>query len=266
MGQVSQGIAFPISVLTDGLTIAEDYDVTEPLGVTKYEPPEPGGPNMPRGNFPFFIPKTDETRVQVLQHVLDAFKGTECYVTEKLDGSSITMFVHEGRFGVASRNMELHDCEGNKFWDAVRDLQPKALDLYNHIGSFALQGELIGPGIQKDKYNHPKKQVFWYSLFYIYDQVYASLDDLITVVLKLDGTLVPILDSKYVLTDSIPHLVEKATGNSVLNGLREGIVIRSKTLINNKKSREFCSGGRDPAGYLSFKVINPKFLLRHDDA
>jgi RNA ligase (TIGR02306 family) len=90
-GQISQGVCFPLSVLPSTLTIQEDMDVTELLGVTKFEPPIPANlAGEVKGMFPSFMPKTDETRVQVLQSVLDKFVGTKCYVAEKLDGSSTT--------------------------------------------------------------------------------------------------------------------------------------------------------------------------------
>jgi RNA ligase (TIGR02306 family) len=90
-GQVSQGICFPLSILPEDIEPQEDMDVTEILGITKYEPPIPAYlSGKVKGKFPSFIPKTDETRVQVLQKVLDKYQGISCYVSEKLDGSSAT--------------------------------------------------------------------------------------------------------------------------------------------------------------------------------
>ncbi|MDP3434361.1 MAG: RNA ligase (ATP), partial [Bacteroidota bacterium] len=95
-GQVSQGICFPLSILPADFEIVEDADCTEVLGIEKYEPPMPAClAGIAKGKFPSFIPKTDETRVQVLQHVLDKYKGTKCYVTEKVDGSSGTYFINK---------------------------------------------------------------------------------------------------------------------------------------------------------------------------
>lgn len=69
-GQISQGICFPLSFLPAETLIEEDSDVTEILGVTKYEPPIPASlAGVMKGAFPSFIPKTDETRVQVLQNM-----------------------------------------------------------------------------------------------------------------------------------------------------------------------------------------------------
>ena len=61
----------------------------------------------PKGQFPGFLPKTDETRVQVLETVLERHRGKTFYVTEKLDGTSFTAFLRPG---------------------PIRHLQPESLD------------------------------------------------------------------------------------------------------------------------------------------
>ena len=71
-GQVSQGICFQPSILPPDFILDEDADCTEALGIVKYEPPVPAHlAGIAKGRFPGFIPKTDETRVQVLQEVLE---------------------------------------------------------------------------------------------------------------------------------------------------------------------------------------------------
>src|SRR6266699_2318808 len=63
-GQVSQGICFPLSVLPPGAPTDEDADVTDALGVLKWEPPQAVGMGgRTKGSFPGFLAKTDETRV-----------------------------------------------------------------------------------------------------------------------------------------------------------------------------------------------------------
>ncbi|MCI0700472.1 MAG: RNA ligase (ATP), partial [Planctomycetia bacterium] len=107
-GQVSQGICFPMSVLPPDAPQEEGADVTELLSVKKWEPPQPiGMSGRIKGSFPGFLPKTDETRVQVLEKVIERHRGLMVYLTEKLDGTSFTAFIREGEFGVCSRNMLL---------------------------------------------------------------------------------------------------------------------------------------------------------------
>jgi RNA ligase (TIGR02306 family) len=105
-GQVSQGICFPISILPPCAPTDAGADVTDLLGVLKWEPPLPVGMGgKVKGQFPGFLSKTDETRVQVLEPVLHRHRGKTFYVTEKLDGTSFTAFLRQGEFGICSRNL-----------------------------------------------------------------------------------------------------------------------------------------------------------------
>ncbi len=129
-GQVSQGLILPIKELSifqfaSSSNLSEGDDVTDILGITKYEPPIPAElAGKVKGGFPHFIPKTDEERVQNLSKEYDEWKlqsKHKFYVTEKLDGSSATYYIKDGVFGVCSRNLELLETEGNTFWKVARD-------------------------------------------------------------------------------------------------------------------------------------------------
>ncbi len=122
-GQISQGICFSLSILPEGFDIREDTDCTIALGITKYEPPIPACLNgIAKGAFPSFIPKTDEPRVQILQDLLDQYKGEACFVSEKVDGSSATFYVNNGEFGACTRNFELVEDPENTIWKIAREL------------------------------------------------------------------------------------------------------------------------------------------------
>ena len=126
-GQVSQGLILPLNVLKTTEIIqtkitkqvwgnqielfAEDGtpmvdigdDVTEVLGIVKYEPPIPAElAGKVKGLFPSFLRKTDEERVQNLALEYETYKNSnhQFYVTEKLDGSSATFYFKDGVFGV----------------------------------------------------------------------------------------------------------------------------------------------------------------------
>lgn len=64
--QLSQGLILPISKLPFAVSSADiGMDVTEPLGILKYEKPVSVSlAGFARGNFPTFIPKTDQERIQ----------------------------------------------------------------------------------------------------------------------------------------------------------------------------------------------------------
>lgn len=254
-GQISQGICFPLSILPEGTPQSEGTDVTDILGVSKYEPPIPANlAGMMKGEFPVFIPKTDETRVQVLQEMLDSYKGELCYVSEKADGSSVTYYLRDNEFGVCSRNMELIEHESNTLWKLARevDIENKLRALGRNI---ALQGEVIGEGIQSNKYKLRGQKLLFFNVFDIDGYRYLDFPDFKALLQQIELESVPILEENYVLENDIPTLVQKAVGKSVLNAAvhREGIVIRP------------LSEKRDLMGRVSFKAINPEFLLKFND-
>lgn len=74
-GQISQGLALPIP---DGITGEVGTDLTEKLGVKKWEIPEQVSNNgIIIGDRPEFIIKTDETRIQSCPELLEEFRGLE---------------------------------------------------------------------------------------------------------------------------------------------------------------------------------------------
>jgi RNA ligase (TIGR02306 family) len=169
-GQVSQGICFPLSILPPAAPTDEGADVTELLGVRKWEPPLPVGlGGKVKGGFPGFLPKTDETRVQLLEKVLQRYRGREFFVTEKLDGTSFTAFVRQGEFGVCSRNMLLDTTDEASIMVRLA----KRLALEEKLRAFAaprgfdvaVQGEVVGPGVQGNKYALKEVSLRVFSLF-----------------------------------------------------------------------------------------------------
>ncbi len=254
-GQISQGLCLPLSILPENTPITEGADVTEILEITKYEPPMPASlAGLAKGFFPSFIPKTDETRVQVLQDVLDKYVGMTCFVTEKMDGSSVTYFLKDGNFGVCSRSLELLESAENSLWAFARanDIENKLKALGRNI---ALQGEIIGEGIQSNKYKLRGQTVTFFNVFDIDAFKYVDFQEFTETIKLLGLTTVPILETDYVLTNDIPTLVNKSIGKSVLKNdtHREGIVIRP---LNELRDRD---------GRVSFKSINPDFLLKFQD-
>jgi len=254
-GQISQGICFPLSVLPEGTPIEEDLDVTDILGVIKYEPPIPAClAGVMKGNFPSFIPKTDETRVQVLQRTLDKYQGEKCFVTEKLDGSSATYYLKNGAFGVCSRNMELEPDDENTFWTVAKTLNIEE-KLRNFGKDIALQGELIGEGVQHNKYALKGQSVRFFSIYDINALAYVGFVEFENILKTLDLPSVPILDRDFALSNDIHTLIEKSKMRSTLNDKvwAEGIVIRP----HEERYERAC-------GRVSFKAINPEFLLKYE--
>ncbi|MCK9571563.1 RNA ligase (ATP) [Candidatus Pacearchaeota archaeon] len=256
MGQVSQGIVFPLSVLPKQPigTYYSEQDVTDLLGIVKYDPPTPATlSGLVKGNFPAFIPKTDETRIQAIPGILERHRGKECYATEKLDGSSMTAYLYGDQFGICSRNLELKESENNALWQVATRYDLKGA-IEGMGGNLALQGEIIGPGVQGNKYKLKETQ---FRIYNIYDLEANRYIDYLRAVGMINGLdydvplLVPLID--YLTLDhSVDQIVELSRGKSQLADIRrEGIVVRPV--------RE----ATDPQlGRLSFKAINPDFLLK----
>jgi RNA ligase (TIGR02306 family) len=248
-GQVSQGLIVPLDVLLKrGVSsddVYEGLDVTGTLGIVKYEPPIPAQlSGMVKGNFPSFLKKTDEERIQNLTREFPIYKLANFYVTEKLDGSSVTYYVKDGVFGVCSRNLDLLEDENNSMWKfaTTSGLKDRLLSLEKNI---AVQGEIIGEGVQGNPYKIIGQTVRLFNGFNIDKYDYLGLDEFIELSKFLEVKTVPILDLDFKLPDTIDELLSYADSKSVLNEKfdREGVVIRS----HDRK--------------ISFKAISNKFLL-----
>ncbi len=252
-GQISQGICFPLSILPSDVKIEEGKDVTAILGITKYEPPIPASlEGVAKGRFPSFIPKTDEARVQVLQDILDKYKGETFFYTEKLDGSSATYYLYEDQFGVCSRNLELIETEENTLWKLAREqkIEEKLKSLNKN---YAIQGEIIGESVQSNKYNLRGQDIYFFNVYDIDEHRFLNFEESVFFFNNLDLKTVPVLETNYELSGNIEELVRLSVGKSVLNDIqREGIVLRPLKEIE------------DSSGRISFKAINPKFLLKYE--
>jgi len=260
-GQVSQGICLPLSVLPPGTATEVGTDVKQALGVVKYQGPPPVGmTGRIKGPFPGFLPKTDETRVQVLGEVLATHRGKRFAVSEKLDGTSFTAYLRGDDYGICSRNLLLDETdEGNLLCRLALglDVRGKLAELQARFGhSVAVQAEVIGPGIQKNKYLRQTAELRVFSLVNADTGRLIDRDPALTALDAVGFLRVPDL-APLTLNHTVDQLVELSVGTSVVNpaAQREGIVLRPFAEVD-----EPLIGGR-----LSFKVLNPQFLLKYDE-
>ncbi|MBP3955354.1 RNA ligase (ATP) [Gemmata sp. G18] len=260
-GQVSQGICFPLSLLPAGAPDEEGADATDLLGVRKWEPPLPVGMGgKVKGGFPGFLPKTDETRVQVLEAALLRHQGKTFYVTEKLDGTSFTAFLRQGEFGICSRNLWMDEADESNVLARVAKglkLEEKLRAAREKLGhDVAIQAEVIGPGIQKNKYALKEVTLRVFSVLNV--DTYRLVDHPVKLAVLADMGVEPVPQlGMIMLNHTVDELVAFSEGTSVLNPQvqREGIVLRP--LVEEYDE--------DIGGRLSFKAINPKFLLKYDE-
>jgi RNA ligase (TIGR02306 family) len=254
-GQLSQGLLMPLEEACKNIDseLFEGLDVSFPLNIIKWEKPMNAQlAGMARGNFPTQIPKTDQERAQNLVKEIVAANesGLKFEVTEKLEGSSMTVYQIKGEFGVCSRNLDLKETEGNSFWATARkDGIQEKMATVDEYWDFAIQGELIGPGIQGNIYNLKECEFRVFDVYNIQAGEYLSPQDRRRLIERMDLKHVPIIaytaDMYQTLgiTD-IPQLLAFAEGKSDLADVeREGIVFKQ------------VDGG------MTFKAISNKYLL-----
>ena len=254
-GVLSQGLALPVSVLP-GEVPPVGTDVRDLLGVVKYEPVLPDTREI-AGPFPGQVPKTDEIRLQSVLGVLDEIRGGDFAITTKLDGTSATYFRRfDGELVACSRNWALARGR-NPVW---RIAERYRLDDVLPPG-FAIQGELCGPGIQKNRLGLDEVDLF---VFSVHDtRQGAFLDTAAAQVFCAERALrtVPVEqvvtgEAALAFDHSLERYLELAQG--VYDGTanrKEGIVVRP---LAERWSPTL--GGR-----LSFKVINNEFLLADEE-
>jgi RNA ligase (TIGR02306 family) len=251
-GQISQGLLTPIP---EGISNPkEGDDLTEALDIVKYEPPIPAQlAGKIKGTFPSFIPKTDEIRIQNFESEVGFSPvGERAYVTEKLDGTSFTCYFNNGVFGVCGRNWELSETSDNSLWRMANVLQLKE-KMTKHGKNIALQGELVGAGINGNLYGLSDHKLFFFTGYDIDKGRRMFFDELEWVLFGLQLQMVPLLEKYGFLipneSNIVDYMLKYAEGKSVLNMEvdREGVVVRGL-------EREF-----------SFKAISNTYLLGSKD-
>ena len=255
-GQLSQGLLLPLEPTCTNIEseLIEGLDVSLPLNIVKWEMPMNAQlAGMAKGNFPSLIPKTDQERVQNLKQEIDQAitDDLQFEVTEKLEGSSMTVYLIDGEFGVCSRNLDLKETEDNTFWQvARRDGIEEKMRIDGHFVSFAIQGELIGPGIQGNIYKLSKPEFRVFDVYNISGGFYmnpAPRRELINVMGLLH---VPVITTHSLAPcGTVEELLLWAEGASAITSTqeREGIVFKQ---VN---------------GGMTFKAISNRYLLKSND-
>lgn len=257
-GQISQGLVLKIDGLLyfDFMTWREEckysdleipeiiagQDVTDFLDIEKYEKFIPANmQGLTKGNFPNFLQKTDEVRIQSQPDLLEKLAGKEFYITTKLDGTSATYYMFEGKFGVCSRNLELKD-GNNIYWNMARKYNLEKII----PDGICIQGEICGPGIQGNKLKLNEPDLYIFNVRNI--QGWDTKGNNIGMILNSkELKFVPCEMSGDYFDFSLEYLLELAKGEYPNGGKKEGIVVRSYDET------------------ISFKVLNNDFLLENGE-
>jgi len=264
-GQLSQGLLMPLEPTCANIEsmLFEGLDVSFPLNIQKWEaviPSELAG--QAAGNFPRFIPKTDQERCQNLYE--DIFiKNADAYyeITTKLDGTSFTAFYADKEEGVCSRNWELKLDGANENNSMVRMFIDSGLQsVFRQLNrNLAIQGELCGPNIQANKEQLKSVKLFVFDIFDIDNNCYLIPSERHKLMEELwlfgvDRDMVqhvPVIAYSANLYDTLgittmDQLLKFADGPSLNAAIREGVVFKR---IDGK---------------FSFKAINNRWLLKNE--
>ena len=280
--QISQGLIIPIRDLTEmynqinGTSLSSiDYDegddLTGLLKIEKYEPPVSNGPLGEIISHEWYVPKTDEERIQVCaENVLPEYMKidqNEWYASIKLDGTSCTAGLFEDTFLIGGRNQWYKG--PNMYTETVKkygDIETKAREYLEATGVYVVfQGELCGPGIQSNKLGLKEKEWFIFNVFVsttgkIDSYEKLGLIGMLGMCERFGLKHVPLVNAEdkfdFKATNNIDETVEnllKYVDNfkyrtyfedASPNQIAEGLVFRMNDMTN------------------SFKVISNKFLLK----
>lgn len=248
-GQLSQGLAIPINDIKEFFDIdisklGESLDHI--IGVKHIdETIIDSGIGL---SFPSFIKKTEAERIQNIP--LTDLQNKSYEVSIKLDGSSMTVFYNNGQYGVCSRNRLLLEDDNSKYSSTANNKYKLNQILPTYCNStnrnLALQGELIGEGVQGNKEKITGNDYYIFNVWDIDKQAYLSQKERLQIVTDLGLKPIPLLyEEPFTISESLDKdsLILMADGKSLFSNVREGLVF--KTID----------------GSLSFKVISNKYLL-----
>lgn len=258
-GQYSQGLALPRADFPEVEFADVGEDVTDLIpGVEKWDPPIPAElAGSAKGAFPSIFRKTDEERVQNMPWLFEPDEDLDgnWYATEKIDGSSMTVYIKDGEVGVASRNWDLEETSYNSMWKLAHELGIVQWLKDNYpTGSAAFQGEIFGPGIQGNPLDVKTVQ------FRLFTMIANGEDILRTYWPERDEEEGFLVEYVPVHPLTYPSSTEEALAQvenlkSLVNPQRavEGVVWR------NRHATHFKNGAR-----ASWKAISQRYLMKHD--
>lgn len=296
-GELSQGLVVPLSILGKNRPISLEIgdDVTDLIGITKYLSPSEQEEikaeirrvateknrfkkflmryswfrklnlsHKQKSGFPYWVSKTDEERIQNMPRVLTEFAHESVYVTEKIDGQSVTftgkmvprfggllgrIFPNKFLFVVCSRNLTTND-RGSLYWRVAKKYNLEKILRENP--KLTIQGEQIDTKVQGNKYKVTEPKLYVFNVIDHENKYQYNYEEMLNFCIKYRLEIVPLIYEGPLSTlgHTVNEMVETSKGRSWLFDIpREGIVVRSI---------------RDGKRIFSFKCINPDFLLKFD--
>lgn len=218
------------------------------------------GKKKDKRNWPSWVAKTDEERVQNMIWILKQ-KGP-WIATEKIDGSSTTFtmkrgFLNKKDFYICSRNVVFDTPNKKCFYDTniyiemaekyhIKEILTELLDeIYPDAEWVTIQGETYGAGVQRRDYSLTEHDFAAFNLI-TSEKGRLNTIDMVGILESLGIPCIPIIDHAYYLPDTIEEILDYAEGTSQIDGKeREGIVFRSQD------------------GFRSFKAVSNSYLQKY---
>jgi len=268
-GVISQGVvASPQVVLpdwNDGAAYVEGQDVTELLGVTKYEPPLLIGSEGELGRMPPLVSVYDiegaERFVGEADHYL---MDQPVMISEKLEGSHFSaslyadseIVVCRRRYSVSAEHGWYKVAEQSGLLAKLPNLKAAIEQSLGHpIEVATVREEIVGPGIQGNYYKLPKLQLYVFEIEADGQPVNGDL--YLRLIHDFELPHAPVLTSGDPLRTWLADrsVTDASNGKSLLNtaALREGIVIRP--MIEQRDER---------LGRVILKQRSPDYLANSD--
>ena len=252
-GYISQGVVMKYSLPPfDGTMmnpLCEGDDVTNMLGITKYEVPIPvsmAGKQLP--DDPRFQKYTD---IENIKNYPDAMvPGELVIVTEKIHGTNGRAAKIDGKLVVGSHRLNLVEAEGNLYWRAAKllGLQDKLRD------GEQVCFEVYGHKVQKLVYGKKPGEIAVGIFDVIKDNRYLDYPEFQGFLAErgLVGHAVPLI----VMAQWSPDMVKLADGKSTIapDQIREGVVIKPAKERYSEKLQGRCI----------VKSINDEYLAKAD--
>ena len=217
-----------------------------------------------KNEWPTWVVKTDEERIQNLVYMIPTFQNEKWIPTEKIDGTSTTFTMKKGKRGkndffICSRNVVFDKPDKKCFYETnvytemaekydIENVLKSILDENKDLLFVTIQGETYGEGVQKRDYSIKGHDFMAFNLIFGDANGVPTRKnpiDMSSILSSYKIPCVPFFDP-IELPDTCDEILALAEGASAIDGLpREGLVFRTLD------------------GCRSFKAVDNGFLLKY---
>ena len=217
-----------------------------------------------KSEWPTWVVKTDEERIQNLVYMIPTFQNEKWIPTEKIDGTSTTFTMKRGKRGkndffICSRNVVFDKPDKKCFYETnvytemaekydIENVLKSILDENKDLLFVTIQGETYGEGVQKRDYSLKGHDFMAFNLIFGDANGVPTRKnpiDMSSILSSYKIPCVPFFDP-IELPDTCDEILALAGGESAVDGLpREGLVFRTLD------------------GCRSFKAVDNGFLLKY---